>query len=112
MAPHQENISLSPGELIYQETKRISWSPSGFQKSMVPHQEKISWSPGELIHQETKIFSRSPSGLIHQETRLSPGGVPPFFLNPLGDQEILLVSWWINLPGDKEIFSWWGAILF
>ena len=40
--PHQEKISLSPGEWIDQETKKISWSPSGLQKSVVPDQEKIS----------------------------------------------------------------------
>ena len=86
MVPHKEKISLSPGELIHQEDKRISLSPGGLKKygtppgdqenllvswwikkSVVPHQEKISWSPGELIHQETKRFSRFP------------GGVPPFF---------------------------------
>ena len=48
-----------------------------------------------LIHQETKRFFCSPGGLFHQETRrFSPGGVPYFF-NPPGDQEILLVSWWL-----------------
>ena len=30
IVPHQEKISLSPGELIHQEDKRISWSPGWF----------------------------------------------------------------------------------
>ena len=133
IVPHQEKISLSPGELIHQETKRIAQSPGGLKKRVVLHQEtqRISWSPGGSIHQETRRFS--PGGVPHiyfnqpgdQEILLSswwinsPGdkeifslwGTIPFF-NPLGDQEILLVSWWINSPGDKEIFSWWGVILF
>ena len=85
--------------LIHQETRRFSWSPGGF-KNIVPHQEKISLSPGELIHQETKRIAWSPGGLKKK------GGTPP------GDLENLLVSWWINSPGDQEIFSWWGAIFF
>ena len=64
------------------------------------------------INQETKKFFCPPGGLIHQETRrFSPGGVPYFF-NPPGDKEILLSSWWINSPGDREIFSLWGTIPF
>ena len=93
MTPHQEKISLSPGELIHQETKRISWSPSGLKKGMVPHKEKISLSPGELIHQEDKRISLSPGGLKKY-------GTPP--------GENLLVSWWINPPGGQKNFlvSW------
>ena len=96
-----------PGDL---ENLLVSWwinSPGD--------QEIFSWWGTTYffkINQETKKFFCPPGGLIHQETRrFSPGGVPYFF-NPPGDKEILLSSWWINSPGDKEIFSLWGTIPF
>ena len=91
-----ENLLLVGTTLFFnppgdQEILLVSWwinSPGD--------QEIFSWwsSTHLLINQETKKFSCPPGGSIHQETRrFSPGGVPYFF-NPPGDQEILLVSWW------------------
>ena len=97
--------------LSHQETKKFFWSPCG---SIQQETKRISWGAHIfLINQETKKFSCPPGGSIHQETRrFSPGGVPYSFFNPPGDQEILLFSWWINSPGDKEIISWWVAYFF
>ena len=96
MVPHQEKISLSPGEIIHQENKRISWSPGGLKK----------------------VYG-TPSGenLLVSWWIDPPGGQENFLVSWLikkmcATQEILLVSWWIYSPGDKEIFSWWGTIHF